>query len=89
MVRRIRGVSASRRRAVLDFAPGEAAQVDFGKGSDHQRRVHRRVDQDWIFVMTLCFSRHMFAEIVTDQKVATWLACHRRAFASSTAWSPS
>ena len=34
----------------------------------------------WVFVMTLCFSRHMYAEIVTDQKVGTWLACHRRAF---------
>ena len=30
--------------------------------------------------MTLCFSRHMYAEIVTNQKVETWLACHRRAF---------
>jgi len=30
--------------------------------------------------MTLCFSRHMYAEVVTNQKVETWLACHRRAF---------
>lgn len=29
--------------------------------------------------MTLCFSRHTYAEIVFDQKTATWLACHRRA----------
>jgi hypothetical protein len=28
----------------------------------------------------LCFSRHLYAEIVTDQKVSTWLSCHRRAF---------
>ncbi len=34
----------------------------------------------WIFVMTLCFSRHMYAEIVTNQKAETWLSCHRRAF---------
>ena len=30
--------------------------------------------------MTLCFSRHMYAEIVADQKLSTWLGCHRRAF---------
>jgi transposase len=30
--------------------------------------------------MTLCFSRHLYAEVVKDQKVSTWLACHRRAF---------
>ena len=34
----------------------------------------------WIFVMTLAWSRHAYAEVVTDQKVATWLGCHRRAF---------
>jgi hypothetical protein len=30
--------------------------------------------------MTLCFSRHQYAEIVWRQDVQTWLACHRRAF---------
>ncbi len=66
---------------ILDFAPGEAAQVDFGKGPDHHRCLHRRSTfKTWIFVMTLCFSRHLYAEIVTNQKVETWLACHRRAF---------
>ena len=30
--------------------------------------------------MTLAWSRHGYAEVVTDQKVATWLGCHRRAF---------
>ena len=34
----------------------------------------------WVFVMTLTWSRHQYAEIVTDQKVETWLGCHRRAF---------
>jgi hypothetical protein len=30
--------------------------------------------------MTLSWSRHQYAEFVTDQKVETWLGCHRRAF---------
>jgi hypothetical protein len=30
--------------------------------------------------MTLCWSRHQYAEVVWDQKVPTWLGCHQRAF---------
>ena len=30
--------------------------------------------------MTLCFSRHQYAELVLDQSVETWLGCHQRAF---------
>ena len=65
---------------MLDFAPGEAAQVDFGKGPTITDAFTREVIPTWIFVMTLCFSRHQYAEIVPNQKVETWLACHRRAF---------
>jgi hypothetical protein len=65
---------------MLDFEPGEAAQVDFGKGPTIIDAFSGKEIKTWIFVMTLCFSRHMYAEIITDQKVLTWLACHRRAF---------
>ncbi|MCA3074796.1 MAG: IS21 family transposase [Rhodocyclaceae bacterium] len=63
----------------LHFAPGEAAQVDFGAGPMLRDAdgVERRT---WAFVMTLCFSRHQYVEFVWDQSVATWLGCHRRAF---------
>jgi len=67
---------------ILDFSPGEAAQVDFGKGPRITDVFTGEVIPTWIFVMTLCFSRHMYAEIVRDQKIETWLACHRRAFES-------
>lgn len=65
---------------ILDFAPGEAAQVDFGKGPTITDVFTGEVIPTWVFVMTLCFSRHMYAEVVPNQKVETWLACHRRAF---------
>jgi transposase len=64
----------------LDFAPGEAAQVDFGTGPV---LVDGRTGEEvktWFFLMTLCWSRHQYAEIVLNQKVDTWLACHRHAF---------
>jgi hypothetical protein len=65
---------------MLDYEPGEAAQVDFGKGPTIIDAFSGEEIKTWIFVMTLCFSRHMYAETVTDQKVLTWLSCHRRAF---------
>lgn len=65
---------------VLEFAPGEAVQVDFGKGPAIVDASTGEVLSTWIFVMTLAWSRHAYAEVVTDQKVATWLGCHRRAF---------
>lgn len=65
---------------ILDFKPGETAQVDFGFGPkliDDETGEERKT---WIFVMVLSWSRHMYAEIVFRQDVATWLGCHRRAF---------
>lgn len=65
---------------ILEFEPAEAAQVDFGKGPTINDVFSGEKFSTWFFVMTLAFSRHQYAEIVTDQKVATWLGCHRRAF---------
>lgn len=61
-------------------APGEEMQVDFGyigKIYDPQSGKMRKA---YVFVATLSHSRHQYAEIVFDQKIATWLALHRRAF---------
>jgi transposase len=64
----------------LQFAPGEAAQVDFGAGPFLLDPARGELRRTWCFVMTLCFSRHQYVEFVWDQTVATWLGCHRRAF---------
>jgi transposase len=61
---------------------GEEAQVDFGSVGrlfDPRQGLLRPA---FVFVMTLCFSRHQYAELVFDQKISTWIACHRRAFES-------
>ena len=65
---------------VLDFDPGDVAQVDFGKGPTITDVHTGETFGTWVFVMVLAFSRHQYVEIVRDQKVATWLGCHRRAF---------
>jgi len=65
---------------VLDFQPGEVAQVDFGQGPEITDVRTGETFKTQIFVMTLCWSRHQYVELVLNQKVATWLGCHRRAF---------
>lgn len=65
---------------ILDFNPGESAQVDFGQGPKLINEQNGEELKTWIFVMVLSWSRHMYAEIVLHQDVMTWLACHRRAF---------
>jgi transposase len=64
----------------LETPAGQQAQVDFtaaGTMIDPQSGRSRKV---WCFVMTLSCSRHQFAILVFDQKVETWLRCHRLAF---------
>jgi hypothetical protein len=61
-------------------APGEEAQVDFGSAGTLLDPTGRRPRRAWVFVMTLSYSRHQYAELVFDQNIGTWLACHRHAF---------
>lgn len=65
---------------MLEFQPGECAQVDFGAGPALIDPITNEIIKTWIFVMVLAWSRHMYAEIVLRQDVETWLGCHRRAF---------
>lgn len=65
---------------ILDFKPGEAGQVDFGTGPKLMNMITGEYFKTWFFVMTLAFSRHQYLEFILDQKVETWLGCHRRAF---------
>jgi len=79
LLRQLRGELPPEVTVRLNFAPAEAAQVDFGAGPVlmHPDGRPRRT---WAFVTTLCHSRHQYLEFVWDQTSATWLGCHRRAF---------
>jgi transposase len=75
----LRAERGARATTIPEFAPAEAAQVDFGTGPvlTHESGVLLKT---WFFVMMLRWSRYQYAEIVLDETVETRLACHRRAF---------
>ena len=60
--------------------PGEDMQVDFGSVGQLYDPVTKRMRNAYVFVATLGYSRHQYAELVFDQKVATWIALHKRTF---------
>ena len=62
----------------LRFAPGESAQVDFGYcGAIRVGEERRRL---YVFMMTLCHSRMIYAEFILRQNMEHFLQCHRNAF---------
>jgi len=64
----------------VERKPGEEAQVDFGYAGRMIDPETGQLRKAWAFVMILSWSRHVYVEFVWDQKVETWLRCHRNAF---------
>lgn len=59
----------------FETEPGAQMQVDWAV-------IRRGADRLSVFVATLGWSRAAYVEFVTDEKLATWLGCHERAFAA-------
>jgi transposase len=66
--------------ARVERKPGEEAQVDFGYAGRMIDPESGQLRRAWAFVMLLSWSRHVYVEFVWDQKIETWLRCHRNAF---------
>jgi transposase len=64
----------------VETGPGEESQVDFGYAGRMIDLETGELRKTWVFVMTLSWSRHQYAEFVFDQKLETWLRLHRNAF---------
>ena len=64
----------------VECKPGEEGQVDFGYAGRMLDPATGQLRKGWAFVMTLSWSRHQYVEFVFDQKVESWLRCHRHAF---------
>lgn len=67
-----------REKATVRFetAPGEQAQVDWGRVSVDWDGRKKRL---YVFVMILCYSRMMYVEFTEDEKLETLMGCHVRA----------
>jgi len=63
---------------VMHSLPGEEAQVDFGYIG--KLNVGGKLRKAWVFIMILSYSRYMYAKIVLDQNVKTFIGCHINAF---------
>ena len=62
----------------LSFAPGECAQVDWGKfGTVAVGSTRRKLS---FFVMVLCHSRMMYLEFTVLETMEHFLTCHQNAF---------
>ncbi|MGH7644725.1 MAG: IS21 family transposase, partial [Gemmatimonadales bacterium] len=64
----------------VEVPPGSEAQVDFGYAGWQIDPATGERRKSWVFTMVLSWSRHQYAEVVFDQRVETWLLCHRHAF---------
>lgn len=77
-MKRSREVPVRAREAFLrlEFARGEAAQVDWGEFGDvfgDGIKIH-------CFAMVLCFSRFMYLEFTRSEKFEDFIRCHENAF---------
>ena len=79
-VARARGVQAEDVVIPVETPAGEVGQVDFGYVGRLFDPEAGRLRKAWVFLLVLGFSRHMFAQVVFDQKTATWIQLHVDAF---------
>ena len=78
-VRRLRARDPER-FDVLEFLPGEEAQVDFGLGALTLRPNGSSYKRPWLFVMTLKYSGKSFRTTVWKADQETWARLHEQAF---------
>jgi len=79
-VRKLRGSSAPEAHVVIETAPGEEAQVDYGTGPmvrDAQTGKYRRTR---LFVLTLGYSRKSVRLLVFRSSSLVWAELHEKAF---------
>ena len=70
---------APERFDVLEFLPGEEAQVDYGQGAP-TRTDSGKYKRPYLFVMTLKYSGKSFRCVVWKTSQAVWAELHERAF---------
>jgi len=78
--RKLRGTRSPEARAIIQTAPGEESQVDYGTGPmvrDAQTGKYRRTR---LFVLTLGFSRKCVRLLCFNSSARVWAELHEQAF---------
>lgn len=78
----VRGLKAREpeRFDVLEFMPGEEAQVDYGQGVPTLHPITWKYKKPYLFVMTLKYSRKSFRKVVWNTNQKVWARLHEEAF---------
>lgn len=78
----VRGLKARdpERFDVLEFKPGEEAQVDYGQGAPTLHPATGKCKKPYLFVMTLRYSRKSFRKVVWNTNQQVWARLHEEAF---------
>ena len=79
-VRKLCGVSTPEARVVIETAPGEEAQVDYGTGPMVRDWATGKYRRTRLFVMTLGNSRKSVRLLVFRSSTQTWAELHEKAF---------
>ena len=79
-VAKLRGHASPEARVVIETAPGEEAQVDYGTGPMVRDPATGKYRRTRLFVMTLGCSRKAVRLIVFKSSTQTWAELHEQAF---------
>jgi transposase len=80
-IAKLRGMQTPEERAVIETAPGEEAQVDYGDGPMVRDPITGKYRRTRLFVLTLGYSRKAIRLLVFRSSSQTWAELHERAFA--------
>lgn len=79
-VRKLLGSPSKKACAVIETAPGEEAQVDYGTGPMARDPVSGKYRRMRLFVLTLGYCRKSVRLLVFQSSTQTWAELHERAF---------
>jgi transposase len=79
-VGKLRGAQLPEARAVIETAPGEEAQVDYGSGPMVRDPASGKYRRTRLFVLTLGYSRKAVRLLVWRSSAQIWAELHEKAF---------
>jgi transposase len=79
-VSRLRATSPPEARVVIETAPGQEAQVDYGEGPMVRDRETAKYRRTRLFVLTLGYSRKSVRLLAWKSSARIWAELHERAF---------